>query len=130
MFITMTSDSERKKARERGKMTAFERGANRRERKCSHQGEYLLIHLHRGKIIDSKCMIVGGGGKGGFCGIKNTPTTMASPPPPLLHSIKARCYNMHQNCSKKSFLCYSRRMKTQSFELEGCVLARDDLFIA
>lgn len=119
-----------KKAREsEAKWETLERGANRRERKCSHQGEYLLIHLRRGKIIDSECMIVGRGG-GGFCGIKNTPTTTASPPPPLLHSIKARCYNMHQNCSKKSFLCYSRRVKTQSFELEGCVLARDDLFIA
>lgn len=52
-----------KKAREsEAKWEALERGANRRERKCSHQGEYLLIHLRRGKIIDSECMIVGRGG--------------------------------------------------------------------
>lgn len=73
--------------REQGKMTAFKRRANRRERKCSHQGEYHLIHLRRGKIIDSKCMIVVGEGGGG---IKNTPTTTASAAPPLLHSIKSR----------------------------------------
>lgn len=76
-------------------MTVFKRGANRRERKCSHQGEYLLIHLRRGKIIDSECMIVGGGDD-----IKNTPTTTASATQSLLHSIKPHYYNMHQNCSK------------------------------
>lgn len=50
-----------KSMREQGKMTGFKSRANRRELKCSHQGEFLLIHLRRGKIIDSECMVVGGG---------------------------------------------------------------------
>ncbi len=69
MFNTMTTHGGRKECSE---MTAFTREVNRGEHKCSHQAEYLLIHLHQGKIIDSECMIVDGG---------------MVPPPPLLQRL-------------------------------------------
>lgn len=96
MFITMASDGERKPWESEAKMTTFKRGADKRERKCSHQGEYLLIHPRRGGrlLIASVWLRVEGWG----WGIKNTPTDTASAAPPLLHFIKPPCYNMLQNC--------------------------------
>lgn len=48
MFITMASDGERKaRERARQKWLHLKRVADKRGHKCSHQGEYLLIHLRR-----------------------------------------------------------------------------------
>lgn len=88
-------------------------------------GERLLIHLRRGKIIDSECMIVGGG----------MVLKLLLTPLLLLHRLSFIPLNLaaiicFRIATRQSFLCYSRRVKSQSFELEGCVLVRNDLFMA
>lgn len=57
------------------------------------------------------------------------------PPRLLQHSLSFIPLNLPSIISfriatRYSFLCYSRRVKSQSFKLEGCVLVRDDLFMA
>lgn len=74
MFITMTSDGERRSKREPGKMAAFKTRSQQKGtqmfpsgRVGGGKGGHLLIHLRQGKIIDSKKMIVAGCvGRGGW----------------------------------------------------------------
>lgn len=114
----MTLDSERKRVRVMLNKYIFKR-SKQKGTSMFPSGEYLLIQLRRGRLlIESVCLWVGG-------------VTLKILPPPLL--LQRRCSPLFLSIrivARWSFFRCSRQEKSQSFELEGCVLVRDDLFMA
>lgn len=85
-----------KHERARQKWLHLKRGADKRGRKCSHQGEYLLIHLRRGGrlLIASVWLWVEGPGRV----LKILPATLLLPHRLSFISLNPRFYNVRQDC--------------------------------